>query len=144
MGKDSVIAQLHANYVKRLLKIDQGYLTVKGEYVATSPVPFRVLSRTMLTGLRNLVESNYQGDFLKLHLQWFRDQTIIAYEDPPTRMIMTEWELIEGYRHYVLKESLPMIEVGSGYPIDKQIEYWFPEPVVYKHSYQRDSMIGKE
>ena len=144
MGQDSAVAQLHANYVKRLLGIEQGHLTVNGEYVATSPVPFRVLSRTMLQGLRDLTESNHQGNLLKLHLQWFRDQTIIAYEDPPTRMIMSEWELIEGYRHYVLKEQLPMIEVGSGYPIDKQIDGWFPEPVVYKHSYQRELSIGKE
>jgi hypothetical protein len=141
-GGADPIAVLHSNYVKNLLGISQGHLEVHGGYVATSPVPFRVVDRTLLQGIRNRAEAQHQQNFLKLHLQWFRDQSIIAFEDPPQRMIMSEWELIECYRHYVTNEPCKFMELGSGYNIDMDITS-FMDPVLYKHSYKRDSQVGK-
>ena len=141
-GQISSVAVLHQNYVKRLLGIDQGFLTANEKYVATSPVPFRVVTKNVLNGLRQHVEQRYQKSFLQLHLDWFADQTIIGYEDPPTRMIMTEWELIECYRRHVLGLSLSMIDLGSGYPIEQNTSTC-SELVVYKHSYKRDFAIGR-
>lgn len=142
-GQISSVSILHQNYVKKLLGISQGYLTVNNQYVATSPVPFRVLASNTLAELRQHVEQLHNKNFLNLHLDWFDDQTIIGYEDPPTRMIMTEWELIECYRTYLTNQSLSMIELGSGYSIDQNTNRC-TEAVVYKHSYKRDYAIGKE
>lgn len=141
-GQSSPVAVLHSNYVKNLLGIDQGHLEVHGKYVATSPVPFRVVDRTLLQDIRSRAEAQHQQNFLKLHLQWFRDQSIIAFEDPPQRMIMSEWELIECYRHYVTHEPCQFLELGSGYSIDMNITS-FMDPVLYKHSYKRDAQVGK-
>jgi len=140
-GKHTPVAVLHQNYVKNLLGIDQGHLEVDGRYVATSPVPFRVLDKNLLLGLRKHVESRFGSTLLDLHLQWFRDQTIIAYEDPPQRMIMTEWELIECYRTYVCQLNSVFVEAGSGYELGKDLSS-FKDPILYRHSYQRDSDIS--
>lgn len=142
-GKDTPVAILHQNYVKNLLGIDQGHLEVNGQYVATSPVPFRVLDRDLLRGLRSHVESRFGSTLMDLHLRWFRDQTIIAYEDPPQRMIMTEWELIECYRRYVCHHDGDFLQAGSGYPLDLDLDS-LRDPVLYRHSYLRDSDIALE
>lgn len=142
-GQISSVAVLHQNYVKRLLGVEQGFLTAKNNYVATSPVPFRVVTKPVLSGLRQQVEQLHQKNFLQLHLDWFEDQSIIGYEDPPTRMIMTEWELIECYRRYILGQDLPMVDVGSGYPIEQNTSTC-TEMVVYKHSYKRDFAVGRD
>lgn len=141
-GLQSPVATLHANYVKTVLGIDQGHLSNNGNYIATSPVPFRRLSALTLQALRTHVETIHQKNFLQLHLDWFQDQSIIGFEDPPTRMIMSEWELIECYKTYVQQIPLQLIELGSGYAIDQNTVNC-PEPVIYKHSYQRDVSIGK-
>ena len=59
-GNNSVVDTLHSNYVQRLLGTEQRHLTVGEKYVATSPVPFRVLDRSLLQGLRSHVENRYQ------------------------------------------------------------------------------------
>lgn len=140
-GSTSVVATLHSNYVRRLLGTEQGHLTVGEKYVATSPVPFRVLDRSLLQGLRSHVENRYQKTFMNLHLDWFRDQTIIAYEDPPTKMIMSEWELIECYRHYVVGSNFPLVDVGSGYGIYKHTSL-LNDSILYRHSYMRDANVS--
>jgi hypothetical protein len=142
-GLDSPVARLHANYVKNLLSIDQVHLTANGKYVATSPVPFRAVDRGLLRGLRATVENKYQKDFLKLHLDWFRDQTIIAFEDPPQRMIMTEWELIECYRHFVQGTDFKLVDYGSGYDINVNTGM-LKDTALYRHSYRRDTAIPRE
>lgn len=135
------VAQLTENYVKRLLGVEPGFLESGGQRVGTSPIPFRYLDRELLTNLRRHVESKFNKDFLSLHLDWFLDQTIIAYEDPPTRMIMSEWELIEVFQHRVLCKSLPLIDMGSGYPLDVPFSQSWPATNVFRHAYMRDIQI---
>lgn len=142
-GLDSVVAKLHTNYVKTLLGIERTHLQVASKYVATSPVPFRAVDRILLDGARSHVENIHQHDFLKLHLQWFRDQTIIAYEDPPTRMIMTEWELLECYRHHVQGTDFKLVDYGSGYDIYTNTSM-LSDSALFRHSYKRDTGIMRE
>lgn len=141
LGPHSPIAVLGTNYVKNLLGTEQGNLTVNGEYVLTNPVPFRWLSKELLQALRKHVEQRYCKDFTQLHLDWFRDQTIIAYEDPPVKMIMTEWELIECFRHFVLKHQWPLLEIGSGYPLYMNTSALINHGGLFRHGYMRDASI---
>lgn len=138
------LAQLTANYVKNTLAVEQGHMVYQGQYALTNPIPFRLLTRELLTGLRAHVEKVHQKDFLQLHLDWFDDQTIIAFEDPPTKMIMTEWELIEGYRHFVLKQPLPLLNIGSGYPIYTHTNAIDNDGGIYRHGYKRDTSMDRE
>jgi hypothetical protein len=133
-------AEMSANYVRRLLGIDIGYLELEGKRVNTSPVPFRFLDRDLLQNLRQHVESRFQQEFVDLHLNWFEDQTIVGDIDPPDRMVMTEWELIEIYRRHVQGCMLPMIDAGSGYTFDVDLEDK-QDNFVYRHSYLRDSEL---
>ena len=141
---DSRWSKMAVNYVRDLLGQGPGYLTCDGQPVITSAVPFRWLDREFLRGLRHHVEALWGGGFLELHHQWFADQTIVADIDPPDRWVMTEWELIECYRRWVLEESWPMHEVGSGYPIDVDIRDKQAGRDLFYHAYRRDSEIGAD
>jgi hypothetical protein len=125
-----------ANYVQGLLGTELGCIRDQDQQVATSPIPFRYLDRDTLSGLRQHVENRYQRDFVQAHLAWFQDQTIVANWDPPVRWVMSEWELIECYRRYVLDQSWPLIDIGSGYGIDCEIRDGF------HHTYQRDTEMS--
>lgn len=144
-GPNSPLAVLGMNYVRNLLGITQGSLTVNNEYVLTNPIPFRWLTAHLLQQLRLHVEQRYNNkNFVELHLDWFDDQTILAFEDPPQRMIMTEWELIECYKQYVLDMKLPLVEMGSGYPLYMHTSELMGQPGLFRHGYIRDASIDRK
>lgn len=135
---------MSVNYVRDVLGHGPGYLTDGNTRVITSPVPFRHLDKLLLSQLRQHVEARFNDSFIDLHLRWFQDQTIVADITPPVRWVMTEWELIESYKKYVLAQDWPMLEVGSGYPLDVDITAKQNGENLFQHSYQRDSEIGAE
>ena len=135
-------SSMSVNYVSGVLGVSQGFLTDGASRVITNPVPFRHLDRSLLTALRQHVEARFHADFVDLHLRWFADQTIVADIDPPTRWVMTEWELIECYRRWILDLEWPLIEVGSGYPLDASILDKQGGQNLFYHSYQRDSEVA--
>jgi hypothetical protein len=137
-------SQMCVNYVKAVLGINQGNMHDQGQPVITSPVPFRCLDRDLLQSLRFYVETRFAGDFVDLHLQWFQDQTIVADIDPPTRWVMSEWELIECFRQMVQGHNLPYLELGSGYQTDVDLNTVNEANGVFLHSYLRDTMIGAQ
>lgn len=131
------------NYVQGVLGTDQGVLHDQDQTVVTSPVPFRCLDRDLLRSLRYHVESRFGNDFVDLHLGWFQDQTIVADIDPPTRWVMSEWELIECFRQMVQGQHMPYHNLGSGYQIDADLTKIRDENGVFLHSYKKDTMIGR-
>lgn len=131
------------NYVRTLLGISSGYLTDHVP-VCTNAVPFRYLDRSLLESLRQHVESRFDRDFVKLHLDWFADQTIVADWNPPDRMTMSEWELIECYRRYVQHQELPFADVGSGYTHDVDFSEIGQTRDVFVHAYRWDTEIGSD
>lgn len=137
----SGFSQMAVNYVSRLLGVDTGYITQDDRRVSTNPIPFRHLDRRLLRSLRDHVQSRFHKPFVDLHLQWFSDQTIVAYIEPPDRMVMSEWELIEAYRRYVLSVQLPVINTGSGYSLD-HLDLPVTGQYVYMHAYQRDTEVS--
>lgn len=140
---DSGFTKMATNYVTRLLGVDLGYIQWDGRRVGTNPVPFRHLDRALLRSLRQHVESRFDRSFVELHLEWFLDQTIVAHIEPPDRMVMTEWELIEAYRRYVLGQELDLVDVGSGYDMGC-LDNPHPGDHVYAHAYRRDTEIDLE
>ena len=135
-------SQMCVNYVRGVLGTDQGIMHDHDQPVITSPVPFRHLDRDLLQALRDHVESRFHGDFVDLHLGWFQDQIIVADIDPPTRWVMSEWELIECFRQMVLGQQLPYHELGSGYQTDVDLDRVNESNGIFLHSYQRDTVIG--
>ena len=135
-------SKMAVSYVKNVLGTEKGYLEVGARHAVTSPIPFRMLSASLLANLRHHVESRFQKDFVRCHLDWFADQTIVAYIEPPDRWVMTEWELIESFRRYVQGHLLPFLEVGSGYALDIDMEDKQQGQNLFRHSYRRDSEIG--
>ncbi len=136
-------SQMCVRYVHGVLGTDQGIMHDQDQPVITSPVPFRCLDRSLLQALRDHVESRFHGDFVDLHLAWFQDQTIVADTDPPTRWVMSEWELIECFRQMVQGQPLPYHELGSGYQIDADLDNVDHSNGIFLHSYQRDVAIGR-
>lgn len=139
---DSRWNKMCEQYVKGLLGTDQGIMLDQAQPVITSAIPFRFLDRVLLSQLRQHVESRFGGDFVDLHLRWFADQTIVAYIDPPTRWVMSEWEVIECFRQRIQGKILPYQDLGSGYRIE-HIAQVKPGPGIFIHSYKRDTDIGR-
>ena len=135
-------SQMCVNYVKGVLDTDHGIMHDRDQPVITSPVPFRYLDRDLLRALRSYVESRFGDDFLRLHLSWFQDQTIVADIDPPTKWVMSEWELIECFRQMVQGHVLPYKDIGSGYQIEN-IPQITPRPNIFIHAYKRDTDVGR-
>jgi hypothetical protein len=127
-------------YVSGVLGISLGHLEWDQRPVVTSPIPFRWLDRGTLVALRQHVRDRFDKDLIPLHLSWFQDQTVVAHWDPPTRWVMSEWELIECYRRYVQQIHWPMRNMGSGYPLDAD-----PAAMIgasgFVHGYRRDAEI---
>lgn len=131
-------------YVKDVLGVDQGMLQDQDQPVVTSAVPFRHLDRDLLQALRSHVECRWHGDFVDLHLAWFQDQTIVADIDPPTRWVMSEWELIECFRRTVQGHKLPYHDLGSGYQLDACVTDVVNDREMFLHGYKRDAEIGRQ
>jgi len=132
------VSKMSAHYVSRLLDISPGYLMYQGNRVMTNPIPFRYLDSTTLLRLRQHVECVLDSNFIDQHLRWYADQTIVLHADPPDRLVMTEWELIECFRHYVFAKHLPLVSVSPGYSNIKTPN------TEYYHLYHRDTDIGPD
>lgn len=141
--QDSRFGIMSKRYVRTLLDVPLGHLEDNGEWVCTNAVPFRYLDRNLLRSLRQHVELKWQKDFVGLHLDWFRSQVIVADHVPPDRMTMSEWELIECFRKYVLNQSWPLRDTGSGYAIDIDRTAIAQQQDVFRHAYQWDAEIGR-
>lgn len=134
---------LNANYVRNLLGIDQGMLLFDGQPCVTNPIPFRYLTSDLLRDLNLHIKQRFGKNLIELHLAWFLDQTIVAFLDDPMAMAMSEWELIECYRRYVLHQDLPMIDIGSGYPILTHTADFESPTGIFRHGYVRDWQLGQ-
>lgn len=138
-------SQMCKLYVKGLLGTAEGIMHDGAQSVTTSPIPFRYLDRDLLSALRQHVESRFDTEFVDLHLRWFTDQTIVADIDPPTRWVMSEWEVIECFRQMIQGKILPYKDLGSGYQIEhiEHIAQIESGPGIFIHSYKRDTDIGR-
>jgi hypothetical protein len=86
-------------YVKHLLNTDITSITCDDLPACASAVPFRQLDRKLLMDLRHHVEQIHQQDFVEMHVDMFKAQQIVGYDPDGQSMVMSEFELIEVYRH---------------------------------------------
>ena len=99
-------------YVKCMLNISEPYLGSANEYWCASGVPFRLLSRDLLTKLRQHVEAVHSKNFLKLHIDLMLGNEIVAYDPTGQRMVMSEFQLLEVFRSRCYSQLLP-VQVGA-------------------------------
>lgn len=143
-ARDSRFGIMTKCYVRTLLDIPQGHLEDQGDWVCTNGIPFRYLDSMFLQSLRSHVETIWQADIVDLHLSWFHDQSIVADHDPPDRMTMSEWELMECFRRYVLEQAWPFQDIGSGYSLGIDRAMIAQKQNVFRHAYQWDVELGRE
>jgi len=95
-------------YVEFMLGTDQPWVVNKDEYWCLSSVPFRLLQRDLLQGLRTHVESLYGKSLFDLHLDLFETNRLVAFDPDSQTMIMSEFQLIEVFRHRYYHTPLPI------------------------------------
>jgi hypothetical protein len=100
-------------YVKYMLSVERPYLGHSDEHLCASGVPFRYLTRDLLTQLRQHVEQTHNKNFLQLHIDLMKSGEIVAYDPDMQRMIMSEFQLIEVYRDQFCNNDNFTIKVGT-------------------------------
>lgn len=123
------------NYVSFMLDTP-GHLTHMKSWVRTSQTPWRLVTATLLKNLRLHVESLHGEDFLELHDRLIASEDI-AMENP-TKMSISEWELIEAYRTYVSRDAFPTSSWGGGWDIKQGLVDSF------RHTSETDDLIGRD
>lgn len=103
-------------YVQTMLDCDQPWVVNEHEHWCLSGVPFRLLTRDLLEQLRGRIESTHNKLVFDLHLELFEQDKLVAYDPGGQTMIMSEFQLIEVFRHRYYKEPLPIGETtASGF-----------------------------
>jgi hypothetical protein len=95
-------------YVQYMLDCDQPWVINENEYWCLSGVPFRLISRDLLQQLRNRVENAHSKNLFDLHIELFQADRLVAYDPNNQTMIMSEFQLIEIFRHRYYHMPLPI------------------------------------
>jgi hypothetical protein len=121
-----------------LLGTDVNSITCNNLPACASAVPFRQLDRKLLTMLRHHVEQIHQQDFVEMHVKMFESQQIVGYDPECRSMVMSEFELIEVYRHMTNPVSFRAVHWDHTFAIECTGDYCF------RHSSLSDWAIGRE
>jgi hypothetical protein len=113
-------------YVKYMLDIEQPFLGNDSDHLCASAVPFRWLSRELLTQLRQHVEQVHNKNFLQLHLDLMKSGEIVAFDPSIQKMVMSEFQLIEVYRNQFRNDNLT-VRVGTSAFEHDSIKDWHRE-----------------
>ena len=100
-------------YVEKMLACDQPWVVNENEYWCLSGVPFRLIQRDLLESLRVRVAQVNNDNLFYMHLKMFEDQSVVAFDIEGKTMIMSEFQLIEVFRHRYYHTSLPIIKHGA-------------------------------
>jgi len=95
-------------YVQNMLDCDKPWVVNEDEYWCLSGVPFRLIQKDLLQGLRDKVESIHQKNLFELHLELFEQQKLVAYDPNSQTMVMSEFQLIELFRYRYYHTQLPV------------------------------------
>ena len=112
-GQDNKINIGNRLYAGYMLDIDEPFVGPNDEHWEVSDVPYRVLTRDLLTSLRNHVEQVHKTNFLNLHTTMISTQQLVSNGD---KMTMSEFHLIEVFRNKCYPDSVQ--QVGK-YPRSK-------------------------
>lgn len=116
----------HGNrlYVGYVLNCDQPWLQDPNEYWCVSSVPFRVVDRTLLEHLRQHVQQVHRQSMFDLHIKLFNSDQLVAYDDAGDKMIMSEFQLLEIFRHRYTNHPLPIGRTWSTHFSHSSIKDW--------------------
>jgi hypothetical protein len=95
-------------YVEYMLGTPKPWLGDHSDFLCASGIPIRYISSTLLASLRHIVERNHAKNFLSLHLELIQQQHLVAFDANATKMVMSEFQLIEVYRNQFFKSPLPL------------------------------------
>jgi hypothetical protein len=110
-------------YVKYMLGVEHPFLGNDSDHLCASGVPFRWLSRDLLTQLRYHVEQIHNKNFLQLQLDLMQSGEIVAFDPNMQKMIMSEFQLIEVFRDQFRNDNL-VIKVGTSAFDHDSIKDW--------------------
>lgn len=100
-------------YVQTMINCDQPWVVDENEYWCVSGVPFRLIQNDLLQQLRNKIESVHNKNLFELHLELFEQNKIVAFDPCNQTMIMSEFQLIEVFRHRYYHSSLPITRYNA-------------------------------
>ena len=113
-------------YTQYMLEVNDPFVGPDEEHWEVSDVPYRVLTRDLLTSLRNHVEQRHRTNFLNLHNSLIFSKKIDAHG---TDMTMSEFHLIEVFRNKCYPTAIQ--KVGK-YPRSKFLHSctkdWMQDP----------------
>lgn len=138
-------------YVQNMLNCDRPWVVNEQEYWCLSGAPFRPVSKDLLQQLRNKVESVHDKNLFELHLELFEQNKLVAFDPNNQTMIMSEFQLIEIFRHRYYCEPLPINRYkASNFDHTSLKDWkferdWFEQqsvPVADKH-WEHSQLFGK-
>ncbi len=137
-------------YVKYMLSVERPYLGHSNEHLCASGVPFRYLTRDLLTQLRQHVEKIHNKNFLQLHIDLMKSGEIVAYDPSMQRMVMSEFQLIEIYRDQFCHDNFNIQTSTSAFDHDSIKDWqrdrlWFESqgvPITDQH-WQLSQTVGQ-
>ena len=123
------------HYVSHLLSIPDPWLgSSPDQYLVTSGFPFRLLSRSLLEGLAQHVELTHARPLLALHLDLIEQAQLRAWNPDSRSMVMSEFQLIETYRHRLWHQPLPLRE-WSATPFESGfVKDWQRDRAWFEHN----------
>jgi hypothetical protein len=101
-------------YVQHMLDCDQPWVVDEQQYWCLSTVPFRYIPRDLLQQLQNKVENAHQQSLFELHLGLFESNQLVAYDPQSLTMVMSDFQLIEVFRHRYYHTPLPIGQFAVG------------------------------
>jgi hypothetical protein len=100
-------------YVQHMLGTEQPWVNNETEFWCLSSVPFRLIERELIVNLRQHTTQLHNRDFLQHHLDLFETQQLVAFDPAGQTMVMSEFQLIEVFRHRYYHNPLPIRRFGS-------------------------------
>jgi len=95
-------------YVQQMLNCDKPWVIDEQQYWCVSGVPFRLIQRDLLQQLRQHIETANNQNIFDLHLHMFDAGTLVAYDPGGQTAVMSEFQLIEVFRHRYYHTPLPI------------------------------------
>lgn len=130
------------NYRNYMLGLEDSRLIVNEKEIYTNVAPFRWLSRELLNGLRKHCENHFMHDFFEHQIHLIDEGELVAgFGEDNTKMIMSEWELIEAYRHLVKQYDFEWVYMP---PTDFKSEEHVDKENGFITGYELDFEIGKD
>jgi len=128
-------------YVSCMLDTDKPWVINENEFWCLSSVPFRYIERDLLVQLRSHVESIHNKSLFDYHLELFDEHKLVAFDPESKLMIMSEFQLIEIFRHRYYHSPMPIVKNGASFFNHSSIKDWnidrtqFEEHVTVDNNY---------